>query len=286
MARIAMRDDSLLCCLSAAIVFLAAGCAPVQPGTLVDRDGWSVRREFLPHPQDRNRRIEFFWTKPAGEGPYPAVLFVHGHQDDIRDGGGLYVRTGRLGVMARRGYVAASFSQPGYGYSDGPADFCGPFTQDAALAALAYLRQQPFVRPGKVAMYGYSRGAIVAAMAATRDPRLAALVLGAGAYDFFSWYPAPLPGINANIEREAGRSKDAFMARSALHHADRIRAPVLLLHGAADERIPVAQASAFAAKLAAAGVPTTVRIFPDTSHGIPVAAQYREVYPFLDGLLR
>jgi dipeptidyl aminopeptidase/acylaminoacyl peptidase len=286
MARIAMRGDSLLRNLGAAILFLAAGCAPVQPGTLVDRDGWAVQREFLPHPQDKNRRIEVFWTKPAGEGPYPAVLFVHGHQDEIRDGGAAYVRTGRLVAMAKRGYVAASLSQPGYGYSDGPADFCGPFTQDAALAALAHLRQQPFVRPDKVALYGYSRGAIVAAMAATRDQRLAALVLGGGAYDFFSWYPAPLPGINANIDREAGRSNDAFMARSALYHAGKIRAPVLLLHGAADERIPAAQASAFAAKLAAAGVPTTVKIFPDTSHGIPIAAQYREIYPFLDGLLR
>jgi dipeptidyl aminopeptidase/acylaminoacyl peptidase len=286
MARIAMRGDSLLRCLGSTILFLAAGCAPVQPGTLVDREGWSVRREFLPHPQDKNRKIEVFWTKPAGEGPYPAVLFVHGHQEEIRDGGGLYVRTGRLATLARRGYVAASLSQPGYGYSDGPADFCGPFTQEAALAALAFLRQQHFVRPDKVALYGYSRGAIVAAMAATRDPRLAALVLGGGAYDFFSWYPAPLPGINANIDREAGRSDDAFMARSALYHAGKIRAPVLLLHGAADERIPAAQARAFATKLEAAGIPVTLRIFADTRHGIPAADQYREVYPFLEARLR
>src|SRR5262245_2320678 len=73
------------------------------------------------------------------------------------------------------------------------------------------------------------------------------VVLGAGAYNFFSWYPyvGPLSGINANIEQEAGTSAEAFRARSAIYHVDKIKAPILLLHGAHDERIPVRQAKAF-----------------------------------------
>ena len=31
-----------------------------------------------------------------------------------------------LGLMVQRGYVAAALSQPGYGNSGGPPDFCGP----------------------------------------------------------------------------------------------------------------------------------------------------------------
>jgi dipeptidyl aminopeptidase/acylaminoacyl peptidase len=65
-----------------------------------------------------------------------------------------------------------------------------------------------------------------------------------------------------------------------------IRAPVLLLHGTADERIPVQQAEAFAEKLRAAGVRYSFKEFPRTSHGIPIDDQYREVYPFLDEFLR
>jgi dipeptidyl aminopeptidase/acylaminoacyl peptidase len=86
--------------------------------------------------------------------------------------------------MASRGYVAAALSQPGYGHSDGPSDFCGPFTQDAVVVAIDFLRNQSFVDPNKVVLYGYSRGAIVASMVATKDPKLAAVVLGAGAYNF------------------------------------------------------------------------------------------------------
>jgi dipeptidyl aminopeptidase/acylaminoacyl peptidase len=264
-------------------VLMLVGCAAGQPPAQRDR---GVQRELLPDRGNTGKRIEVYWTKPTGQGPWPAFLFIHGHQGQVRNGGESYVKTGRLDAMAGRGYVAAALSQPGYGNSDGPADFCGPLTQEAARVALEFLRNQSFVDPNKVVLYGYSRGAIVAGMVATRDPKLAAVILGAGAYDFASWYPTPLAGIDANIRREAGVSAEAFRARSAMHHADRIRAPVLVLHGAQDERIPMQQAEAFADRLKAHGVAVQLKIFPAARHGIPFDAQFREIDPFLERSLR
>ena len=266
-------------------VLLMAARVAIAEDALVDPGGWRIHREQLPDNQNRSKVIELFWTKPDGNGPFPAVLFIHGHQETQRNGGEAYVLTGRLGIMARRGYVAAAVSQPGYGNSSGPPDFCGPYTQQTTLVAIDFLRRQPFVKPEKVALFGYSRGAIVAAMVATLDPRLAAVVLGAGAYDFFTWRPT-LPGISRNLFAEAGMSAEAFMARSAIYHVQQIRAPVLLLHGTADERIPVQQAEAFAEKLKAAGVRYRLKEFPGAPHGIPIEDQYHEVYPFLDEFLR
>jgi len=265
---------------------MLVGFTAVQPDTLADRGGWVIQREFLQHRQNISKKIEVFWTKPTEPGPWPAILFIHGHQEQIRNGGEAFVRTGRLGIMASRGYVAGALSQPGYGNSDGPPDFCGPFTQEAVVVAIDFLRNQLFVNPNKVALYGYSRGAIVASMVATKDPKLAAVVLGAGAYNFFSWYPTPLRGIDTNIEREAGTSAEAFKARSAIYHADKITVPVLLLHGAQDERVPIQQTEAFAEKLQANGVIVKLKIFPDTRHGIPIEEQYHEIYPFLEQYLR
>jgi dipeptidyl aminopeptidase/acylaminoacyl peptidase len=266
-------------------VGLLVGCAAVQPGTLTDRDGWVMHRAFLPHPQHPDKQIELFWTTPVGAGPWPAVLFIHGHQERFRDGGEAYVKSGRLGRMASRGYVAAAVSQPGYGHSDGPPDFCGPSTQAAVREALAFLRTQPFVQPQNIALYGYSRGAIVASMVATQDAQLAAVVLGAGAYDFFRWYPTPLRGIDANIEHEAGTSAEAFRARSAIFHVERMKAPILLLHGAQDERVPVRQAEAFAETLQAQRIAVKIKIFPHAKHSIPIEDQYREIYPFIEASL-
>ena len=123
-------------------------------------------------------------------------------------------------------------------------------------------------------------------MVATKDPTLAAVVLGAGAYDFFSWYPTPLRGIDANIRQEAGTSAEAFRARSAIYHVDKIKVPILLLHGTQDERIPVRQAEAFFKKLQASGVAVKMKIFPKAKHIIPIDDQYTEIYPFLAEFLR
>jgi dipeptidyl aminopeptidase/acylaminoacyl peptidase len=278
-----MRCKRLLTVL---VFLLLIECAVAEEGPLMDRAGWVIRRALLPHSQDSNKKVELFWTQPVGEGPYPTVLFIHGHQEQPRNGGEAFVTAGRLGIMASQGYGAASLSQPGYGHSDGPPDYCGPFTQEAVVVALAFLRKQPFVNPTKVALYGASRGAIVASMVATRDPQLAAVVLAAGAYDMASLYPTGIRGIDANIRREAGTSAEAFRARSAMYHADKIKVPVLLLHGARDERIPVRQAEAFAEQLQAHGVAVTLKIFPNATHRIPLDEQYQDIYPFLDRSLR
>jgi dipeptidyl aminopeptidase/acylaminoacyl peptidase len=267
-------------------VCLLVSCVTVQPGIITDRGGWVIQRALLPHPQDASKQVEVLWTTPRDQGPWPAVLFIHGHQERFRPGGEAFVTNGRLGLMASRGYVAAAVSQPGYGHSDGPPDFCGPYTQAAVMKVIDFLRQMPVVQPQHVALYGYSRGAIVASMVATQDPQLAAVVLGAGAYDFSRWYPTPVPGINANIEREAGTSAEAFRARSAIVHVERIKAPILILHGAQDERVPVQQAQAFVEQLRAKGMAVTVKMFPHAKHGIPIDDQDREISPFLDASLR
>jgi dipeptidyl aminopeptidase/acylaminoacyl peptidase len=69
-------------------------------------------------------------------------------------------------------------------------------------------------------------------------------------------------------------------------HVDTITAPILILHGAQDERVPVRQAEALAATLRAKQMAVTVTIFPHAKHGIPLAAQDREIDPFLDAFLR
>ena len=83
---------------------------------------------LIPHPKDTSKQVEYFIRRPAGEGPWPTLIFLHGHQEDPRTGGEVFVQWGVLEQIAKRGYLAVAVSQPGYGRSTGPADFCGPFT--------------------------------------------------------------------------------------------------------------------------------------------------------------
>ena len=213
--------------------------------------------------------VELFHVSPDAAGPTGAMLLVHGHQGGRYIGARETVDTGTLLRFCRRlNITAAAVSQPGYGASEGPPDFCGPATQRAIRSALSFLRSQSNVDPGRIILYGYSRGAIASAMVASQDAHLRALILAAGVYDLEAAYRTASRGIRRSIEREAGMTSEAFAARSALRHADKIRSETLLLHGRHDDRAPVAQAEQLAKALSDAKIPVSLHVF-DCGHSIP-----------------
>jgi dipeptidyl aminopeptidase/acylaminoacyl peptidase len=213
--------------------------------------------------------VELFQVQPESETPAGAILFVHGNQGGRLIGAKEAVDTGTLlRFCSRLNITAAAVSQPGFGASDGPADFCGQNTQRAIMAALSFLLEQPCVDPDRVVLYGNSRGAIASAMVAAQVPDLRAVILRSGVYDLKAAYEASSKGLRWTIEQEAGLSSEAFLARSALHHARKIRAETLLLHGRLDERAPVAQAERFSDVLSETGVPVTLHVF-ECGHDIP-----------------
>lgn len=257
---------------------LAAGVLLIMS---VSGAAFGAERILLPSPTRADGTVELFVQMPTAAGPRPAILMVHGHQFGGRPGGAAYVRSGVLERMASRGYVAAAVSQPGYGTSDGPPDYCGPRTQAAIRAALRHLESLANVDGERVALYGFSRGAIASAMVAVEEPALAAVVLVAGTFDLGRAFPTGQPGLDENILREAGRGEAVDSARSALRHADRIVTPVLFVHGARDDRAPVDQVRAFAAILRGNGVPVRVAIYEDEGHSVSREKVGQALLPFL-----
>ena len=74
--------------------------------------------------------------------------------------------------------------------------------------------------------------------------------------------------------REGGSSDDRELLRdlSPLHAIDRLRAPLLLVHGADDTNVPVAESQQVAAALVARGAPHRLLIFPGEGHELLDAA--------------
>jgi hypothetical protein len=102
---------------------------------------------FVPHPDAPSKRVEYFVERPAGAGPRP--------------GSRVFVEWGVLEDHAKRGHLAVAVSQPGYGNSSGPADFCGPFTQRAVSAVIARLRAAGHAFRRGTVIEGISRDALV-----------------------------------------------------------------------------------------------------------------------------
>jgi dipeptidyl aminopeptidase/acylaminoacyl peptidase len=252
---------------------LAACASPAQAG-----------QTLTPHPDRQGAVVESFAEHPAGHGPWPTVVFLHGHQPS-RVGGRAFVSWGVLDRFAKAGYLAVAVSLPSYGGSSGPEDFAGPFTQHAVRAVIDDLRRTGQAAPDEVLIQGVSLGAVTGALVAAADPDIAGLVLISGVYDLPAFFAQPksvaAAGIKANAIALTGGSDEALRSRSPLLQGARIQAATLILNGAKDDRTDADQARRLAAMIQANGGRAVVRIYPDFGHEIPVEARDAEVTAFI-----
>lgn len=241
---------------------------------------------FIHHPDDPGKRVEAFFQKPAGAGPWPTILFLHGHQEWPSLGGKDFVAWGELDRFAKKGYLAVAVSQPGYGKSSGPADFCGPFTQHAVSAVLAKLKAEGLIAPNKILIEGISRGALTAGMIATYDRSIAGVVLISGVYDLPQFSANPnYAQISKAFVAETGGSTEAMRERSVLFFAQNIKARALILNGAKDDRTDPAQAQRLADEINSHGGKARAIIYPNFAHHIPNEAREEEIDSFIEGVL-
>jgi dipeptidyl aminopeptidase/acylaminoacyl peptidase len=96
----------------------------------------------------------------------------------------------------------------------------------------------------------------------------------------------------AHREREYGSLADdrEFLSEaSPLTHVDEVRAPLFVIHGRNDPRVPVSEAEQLVESLTARGVPCELVIYEDEGHGLARLENQLDAYPraisFLDRAL-
>jgi dipeptidyl aminopeptidase/acylaminoacyl peptidase len=244
----------------------------------------------LPHPDKAGAVIEYFSDQPSGEGPWPTIIFLHGHQSPLtRVGGKAFAKWGVLKRFASEGYLAVSVSLPGYGGSSGPEDFAGQFTQHAVAAVIAKLESERKAAPERILIEGISLGAVTAGLVAANDPDIAGLVLISGLYDIPAFFAQPksaaVAAIKAGALQQAG-GDDALRSRSVLSKSSSILAATLILNGAKDDRTDPDQARQLAAAIKANGGQAEVIIYPSLGHEIPVKVRDARVSRFIEATLK
>ncbi len=97
----------------------------------------------------------------------------------------------------------------------------------------------------------------------------------------------------AHREREYGsleHDREFLAAASPLRHADDIRAPLFVIHGRNDPRVPVSEAEQLVAKVRQRGIRCELVIYEDEGHGLTRLQNQLDGYPravaFLDEVLR
>jgi pimeloyl-ACP methyl ester carboxylesterase len=133
---------------------------------------------------DDGLRLSGTLTLPAGAGPHPAVLLLHGSGRLDRDANTRRLRTGYgpplAAALAQQGIATLRYDRRGVGATPGDWRATG-FTgnrRDAAAAVRA-LAARPGIRADAVGVLGHSEGAIHA-MSLGTHPEVAAVVLLAG----------------------------------------------------------------------------------------------------------
>jgi phospholipase/carboxylesterase len=182
--------------------------------------------------------------EPAGDGPHPTILALHGWGANAMDLLGLapYLAEGRFLVLCPQGSTEVPLG-PMMGYGWFPISTGGPPDPAAVAAGVddvrrfldAALRRYP-VATEKLVLLGFSQGGVIAYAAALAEPeRFAGLVA------LSSWLPTPL------TESLAPGSRD--------------RLPALVHHGTRDDMIDIARGRESVETLRCLRVPVTYREF-------------------------
>jgi dipeptidyl aminopeptidase/acylaminoacyl peptidase len=243
------------------------GCAThEQSGVKVCKRDYSVD----------GKNVEAISFEPRGSGPFPALLLIPGHATTARD----WIPNGV--TFAGNGYAGLAVSQPGYGRSEGPGDYVGPKTIKVLIEGYRRLQHEPFAEPKRMGIVGYSRGGMAASLLAVQLEDVRAAVLGGGVYDFRREYDETgLDGIRQNMKAETGMNEEAIKLRSSVLRMEKLKCPVLILHGEKDINVPVSQAYLLRDRLTALKKEFEIQTFPDRDHAIGPQNLYKYSLDFL-----
>lgn len=207
--------------------------------------------------------LNAYLTLPHGTadaGPRPLVLLPHGGPQS-RDDTQFDVQTE---FLANRGYAVLQVDfrgSAGYGraFVEAGKKRWGLEMQDDLTDARAWAVETGIADPARVCIVGASYGGYAALMGLVKTPTLYRCgVSFAGVTDLVALieYEANYVGGAASIQEQVGwawHDRKQLRATSPVQQAQRIEAPLLLIHGTADRVVPVEQGRDMAKALKEAG---------------------------------
>lgn len=169
----------------------------------------------------------------------------------------------------RIGVLASNYR--GNGGSEGREEFGGADVRDV-LNLLELGKQQPWWDGKNIFMLGWSRGGMMTYLALKHGALVNAAAVGAGVTDLIdgvSFRPAMEEKVYQRfIPNFATRGEEALRERSASCWPEALTAPLLIMHGDADDKVPVQQARALAQQLKALDKPVRYVEYPNGNHAL------------------
>jgi dipeptidyl aminopeptidase/acylaminoacyl peptidase len=132
--------------------------------------------------------------------------------------------------------------------------------------------------PNRLAIFGWSAGGFMTSWTVTQTHRYKAAIEGAGITDWLSFIPTSDTWQTDYDARLQEKDSAPMLKFSAVMHADQVTTPLLILHGAADVRVPTFQGQEFYALLKERGKTVRMVTYPGSPHFPALSEQRRDVF--------
>jgi len=232
--------------------------------------------EFGTLPADDGTLLNYSILRPPGFDPsrrYPVYLYVYG-------GPGVQLVARRwerlfLQAIAQRGYLVFTLDnrgtdRRGRAFSDAIYHRLGDIEVRDQLAGLAWLTRQPGVDRERVGVMGWSYGGYMTLMLLAKAPpgtfAAGISVAPVTRYDLYDTF---------YTERYLGtpqENPDGYRDSSVFSVLSGLDAPLLLVHGMADDNVLFTNSTALMAAMQAAGKPFRLMTYPGGKHGLSTRA--------------
>lgn len=276
-----MRASRLACLLIAGLIAAACGSSGGSPAGPSLPSLPAAAGRFEVSFEGAGVTIGAILVRPdIGAGQAGAIVLLHGWLPPGANGAALNEPVAQR--FAANGYVALAVSMRGWPPSGG-VDDCGLLQPDDIVRAVDWVAALPGVDAARIALVGFSQGGQVSLLAASRSTRVRAVAAYFPVTDVARWKVTTsrtdIPEYITAVCEPGGAG-----ARSPVQHAAGITAPVLLIHGDADTRVPTEQSHLMRAALQQAGRDVELLLVPGAEHGF-TAAEYAAVWPVVDVFL-
>lgn len=239
------------------------------------------------------KKLRGYLTVPRGsqQAKLPMIVLVHGGPHGVYDTFGFDYEAQ---LFASRGYAVLQVNFRGSGgrgrdFEAAGYGKWGREMQDDVTDGVRWAVADGVADPKRICIFGASYGAYAALNGVAREPDMFRCAVGmAGIYDLSLLFEkgdiqSVVSGLNY-LKMALGSDQSELRARSPVYNADKIRVPVLLLHGKVDDRAPYEHAKRMRDALTKAGNPPEFSTEWGEGHGFfdeaNRAAAYEKILAF------
>jgi len=227
--------------------------------------------------ENEGQLIRGMFHAPEGAaGPVPGVLLCHGFAGTKCEPHWIFVKTSRR--LAEAGIASLRFDFRGSGESDGEFGEMTVLTElSDAGAALSYLAARDEVDAERLGVLGLSMGGFVTASLLAGDKRPVSAALWSAVCDFAGLLPAIIAESRPEVATEAGHLDfggylinpgfvQAVAGCDPIAGVKGFGGPLLIVHGDADQTVPLGHAHAYHDAAKGREAPTKLHVVAGGTH--------------------